>query len=111
MKKKSNKFLVLYAAALAAYLGLMAYVFRYELGLKGPNFKPGDCISWTYESEFETNVYPSVVLKVGKKEYLLLNYLTRWNEYSDKAQSESIKRTDELYEKSDLCPDVTFVEQ
>lgn len=39
-----------------------------------PSFAAGDCVSQDFSNEFEKKVYRLVILKVGKKDYLVYNY-------------------------------------
>lgn len=75
-----------------------AYAFRYELGIKKPNFKEGDCISWTTSNEFKPNTYVNLVLKVGKKEYLLAP-IENESVILVLDNTERIKMADEFYTK------------
>jgi len=54
-----------------AVAGIIVHANRYNLGLKKPNFRPGECIVWRHEGEFTHWEALEKVLKVGKTSYLL----------------------------------------
>lgn len=64
--------------ALFIYLGiavaLIGYLERYELGLKKPTFKVGDCVLEDLSNEFKEDHATFQVTKVGKKSYLMKFY-------------------------------------
>jgi Ni,Fe-hydrogenase I cytochrome b subunit len=84
-------------------IGIFLYLFRYDFGLKAPNFKSGDCVVWNYDNEFEVHSYPSVVVKVGKTKYLLGQIYK--GEVTGLTSVETVERVDSWYEQAS-CKDL-----
>lgn len=78
MKKTKNKSpskasvavpLTLLGLYILVVAGVVIHGYRYELGLKKPSFKVGDCVEVDMSSEFEPYVSVKHVMAVGKEDY------------------------------------------
>lgn len=108
MNRADRLFFLALFLLVATFIG---FVFRYDLGLKKPTFKPGDCISYDLSNEFQKSSMNYEILKVGKTYYLARWYNEKSGRSFDKAETKRIESTDSEFQKVECPKEITILDK